>query len=177
MSTAPTARLILFGGATLEGDRGPIAGRGAQRRRLALLALLAVSRRALSRDKLIGYLWAESETEKARRLLSESVYVIRKSLGEDALLATGDELRLNPIVVWSDVAEFSDALQAGDDERAASLYNGPLLDGFFVSDAAEFEQWLDRERDGLARDYALALARLAERAESSGEYGAAVRWW
>src|SRR5262245_12674261 len=177
MSNMSTARLLLFGGATLEGDRGPIAGRSAQRRRLALLALLAVSRRGLSRDKLIGYLWEESEMEKARRLLSESVYVIRKSLGEDALLANGDDLRLSPTVVWSDVAEFGDALQAGDDRRAAELYAGPLLDGFFISEATEFEQWLDRERDRLAREYGSALARLAESAERNGDYGEAVDWW
>src|SRR5687767_11614274 len=139
MSIIPTARLLLFGGATLEGDRGPIAGRSAQRRRLGLLAILAASSRPVSRDKLIGYLWEESDTDKARRLLSESVYVIRKSLGEDALLSSGNDLRLNPEVVSSDLAEFAALLQAGDDERAIALYAGPLLDGFFISDAHEFE--------------------------------------
>ncbi|MGH7459645.1 MAG: BTAD domain-containing putative transcriptional regulator, partial [Longimicrobiales bacterium] len=169
--------LLLFGGATLEGDRGPVAGRSAQRRRLALMALLAVSRRPLSRDKLIGYLWEESDIDKARRLLSESVYQIRKSLGEDVIVTNGDEIRLNPAVLWSDVEEFSDALQSGDEERAVALYKGPLLDGFFISDATEFEQWLDRERDRLGRDVAAALTRLAQRAEQRLDFPAAEQWW
>src|SRR5262245_40051752 len=163
MSTEPTTRLLLFGGAALEGDRGPITGRGAQRRRLALLALLAVNRRGQSRDKLIGYLWEDSDTDKARRLLSESLFQLRKSLGEDAILSVGDELRLNPAVIWSDVEAFAEAQQGGDDARVVTLYKGPLLDGFFISEATEFEQWLDRERDRLGREYAAALTRLAQK--------------
>ena len=177
MTQSPATRLVLFGGASLEDQGGPIAGRGAQRRRIALLAILAVNRRAVSRDKLIGYLWQESDTDKARRLLSEAIHVIRKSLGEDSILATGDQLRLNPDVVWSDVGAFADALQAGQDEAAASLYNGALMDGFFISEASEFEQWLDRERDRLAREYFALLTRLAKRAEQQNDYSAAVFRW
>ncbi|MEX2280872.1 MAG: BTAD domain-containing putative transcriptional regulator, partial [Gemmatimonadota bacterium] len=177
MSIIPTARLLVLGGATLEGDRGPIAGRSAQRRRLGLLAILASSARPVSRDKLIGYLWEEADTDKARRLLSESVYVIRKSLGEDALLSSGNDLRLNPDALWSDVAAFTGLLEAGDDEGAIALYAGPLLDGFFISDAHEFEQWVDRERDRLARLYADAVTRLARWAEQGGDYQAAAKFW
>jgi DNA-binding SARP family transcriptional activator len=177
VSTHPTVRLLLLGGAALEGERGPIGGRGAQRRRIALLSVLAVARRGVSRDKLIGYLWEEADTERARRLLSESVYVIRKALGEDAVLAAGDELRLNEGVVWCDAAGFGDAVAAGELERAASLYRGPLLDGFFVSDALEFEQWAERERDRLSREHAGVLRRLAEGAEANADYPTAENWW
>jgi DNA-binding SARP family transcriptional activator len=171
------ARLRLFGGVSLEGEHGPIAGRGAQRRRLALLAILATVRRGISRDKLIGYLWEEADTERARRVLSEAIYVIRKSLGEDAIIASGDEVRLNPQVVSSDVAEFSDALDASELERAVELYNGPFLDGFFLADALEFDQWAERERQRLAHVYADALQSLADRADAAGDRRSAVRWW
>ncbi|MBR9990491.1 MAG: hypothetical protein KFH98_12090, partial [Gemmatimonadetes bacterium] len=177
MSRHPTVRLLLLGGAALEGERGPIGGRSAQRRRVALLSVLALARRGVSRDKLIGYLWEEADTERARRLLSESVYVLRKALGEDAILAAGDELRLNEAVVWCDVAGFSDAVAEGELERAAAFYNGPLLDGFFVSDALEFEQWAERERDRLSREHAGVLRRLAENAEANGDFRTAENWW
>jgi DNA-binding SARP family transcriptional activator/tetratricopeptide (TPR) repeat protein len=174
---SPSARLLLFGGAQLEGERGPITGRSAQRRRIALLALLAVPRRGVSRDKLIGYLWEEADTDRARRLLSEAVYVLRKSLGEDAVLAAGDELRLNEAVVGCDVVAFSGALEAREFAAATALYRGPFLDGFFVADASEFEQWVDGERDRLARGYAGAVRHLAEEAEAAGNPDAAADWW
>jgi DNA-binding SARP family transcriptional activator/TolB-like protein/tetratricopeptide (TPR) repeat protein len=166
--------LRLFGGATLEGRDGPVIGRSAQRRRLALLALLATTRRPLSRDKLIGYLWPEAEGDRARRLLSESLYVLRRELGEEVLLTSGDDVRLNEALVDSDVVRFEDARSSGDLDDAAAVYAGPFMDGFFISDAPEFEHWADGERDRLARAYADTLERIAEQAEPEPRAAAAA---
>jgi TolB-like protein/DNA-binding SARP family transcriptional activator len=57
------------------------------------------------------------------------------------------------------------------------LYEGAFLDGFFLSDAPEFERWVDHERDRLAGSYARALESLAETAEASLDRAAAMRWW
>jgi len=169
--------LRLLGGASLESGENPITGRSAQRRRIALLALLASARRGLSRDRLIGYLWAESDDEKARRLLSESLYVLRKELGDDAILAAGDELRLNPAIVRCDVVEFDDAVSRGDHAGAAAIYAGAFLDGFYVNDAPELERWIEGERVRLARDFGRILERLAESATADGRHDDAVANW
>ena len=142
-----------------------------------MLAILAAAGRAVSRDKLVAYLWEDADTERARKLLSESIYVIRKALGERALLAVGDTVELNRDVVWSDVAEFTEALAAHDDARAVALYRGAFLDGFFVSDAPEFENWAETERQVLARRRAEALLRLGKAAEERGDYAAATQTW
>jgi len=142
-----------------------------------MLALLACARRGLSRDRLIGYLWAETDGEKARRLLSESLYILRKELGEDAILVAGDELRLNATVVQCDVVAFDDAIAGGDFALAASLYAGPFLDGFYVSDAAELERWIEIERGRLGRDYRRAVEKLAEAAIAEGRHDDAVTCW
>ncbi|MDQ3308882.1 MAG: hypothetical protein M3497_02005, partial [Gemmatimonadota bacterium] len=150
--------LKLFGGASLEGPEGPLTGRVVQRRRLAVLIVLALThRRGVSRDKLIASLWPDSEPDRARHLLSDSLYVLRKNLGDDAVIATGDELRLNAEGVRTDVIEFEQALEQGDMERAVTLYTGPLLDGVYLSDNAEWESWVDGERERLSRLYGRAL--------------------
>jgi len=69
-------------------------------------------------------------------------------------------------LVSSDVAAFAGAIKAGSWSGATSEYGGPFLEGFHLSEAPEFERWLDEERAGLARDYATALERLARRAPS-----------
>src|SRR5687768_16661868 len=80
--------LKLFGGISLEGPHGPLVGRAAQRRRLALLALLAVARsRGLTRDKLVAYLWPDADTERARPLLSDSVYRINQAVSGEAIVS------------------------------------------------------------------------------------------
>lgn len=174
----PVFSLKLLGGAMLEGAGGPIRGRAVHRRRIALLAVLAAARgRAVRRDKVIGLIWPEHPTDSARHLLSESLYVLRKELGDDAFVVVGDEVALNSAVVSSDLCEFGEALANGDHGRATELYHGPLLDGFYISDAAEFERWVDGERDRVARAYADAVETLAEAAEESGDYLTAAELW
>jgi eukaryotic-like serine/threonine-protein kinase len=172
-------RIALFGCPSIvAGDGQPVGGRAMQRHRLALLALLSIPAHGGStRDRLLGYLWPESEADRARALLNQSVYQLRKALGDEAIVSVGDELRLNHDVLRVDVALFEAAIATGDRRGAVDLHRGPLLDGFFLSDAPEFERWLERERARLANAYAQALEALAEEAERCGDGLAAVEWW
>lgn len=170
-------RLRALGGLSVQGDTGPVTGAAAQRRRLALLALLArAGDRGLSRDKILGYLWPESEPDKARNVLAQALYALRRDLASDQLFLGTIDLRLNPEVIGSDVADFCAATAAGRMEEAAALYAGPFLDGFYVSDAPEFERWVETERTALAHEHAAALESLAAAARGRGDHLAAVSW-
>ena len=171
--------LKLFGGVVVEGPAGPLSGRAVQRRRLALLAILATGQargRGSSREKLIAYLWPEADPERGRPLLSDSVYRINQAVGGEAIVSVGDELRLADSLVSSDVADFERAVESGDRERAATLYGGPLVDGAYLVDGTEFERWLEAERARLAGVYSETLDSLAQTAESSGAVADAVTW-
>lgn len=170
-------RLRTLGGAALERDGVPLDTVGAQRKTLALLTLLAVTRgKGIGRERLAAYLWPESDTERARGALKQVLHVARRQLGSgEAIVGTG-ELRLNPSYVESDVDAFLSALEEGELERAASLYGGPFLDGFHLSGNPEFEQWASAQRTELALQYASALERLASGAEAQGGPDAAIPW-
>ncbi len=133
----------------MDGPDGPVTGRVTQRHRMALLALLALPRStSVSRDQLLGYLWPESDEERARHRLSNSLYLIKKTVGNDAIVEAGDGLRLNPERVRVDVTDFEQAVAAGALEKAVPLYAGPLLDGFLLKNTPEFDRWVEGERDG-----------------------------
>jgi DNA-binding SARP family transcriptional activator len=169
--------LKLFGGVSLVGEGGPLVGPAVQRRRLGLLSLLAAAPEGgVSREKLIGYLWPETDSEQARRVLADSVYSLRKALGPEAIRAQGDSLRLNPAVIGSDVGAFREALARGDRQAAVVLYQGPFLDGFFVPNSAEFERWAEDVRERCAREVAQALEALGEEREREGDRRGAVEW-
>jgi serine/threonine-protein kinase len=168
-------RLLTLGGAALVDSTGLVVAE--QRRRLALLVLLASGReRGVSRDKLIAALSPESPSDSARHALHQLLYYLRQQVGDDAFLGT-DPLRLNRDVVGFDVAEFEAALAAGALEDAVALYRGPFLDGFHLGDSIEFEEWAAGERGRLAARHADALARLAEAAAARGDDTAACSWW
>lgn len=170
--------LKLLGGALLESADGPVRGRAAHRRRIALLALLAAAGgRPVAREKLIGLLWPEHPGDAARHLLSEALYVLRKALGDGVFVVVGDEVALNAGVVESDLGAFWEAVEGGDAERAVALYRGPFLDGFYLSAADEFERWAETERDRVARAFAAMLERLAEAGEAEGDFLVAAGWW
>ncbi len=170
--------LRLLGSVFLEGPDGPVTGRAALRQRIALLALLAVEHpRPLSRDKLLASLWPESGTGEARHLLRSSLHILRSALGEDSVLSTGDDLRLNPDRLTCDLWEFEAALLRGDVEEAVAVYHGAFLSGFHLSEAAEFEHWTDGERSRLAGQYRQALEQLAEWEIAGANPLGAVKWW
>ncbi|MBR9988148.1 MAG: bacterial transcriptional activator domain-containing protein [Gemmatimonadetes bacterium] len=99
-------RLKLFGSAFIDGPAGRVTGRAVQRRRLGLLALLAVAgERGMTRDRLVGYLWPDSDGERARHLLSDSVYRINQAVGGEAVVAVGDELRARALEALAERAE------------------------------------------------------------------------
>lgn len=174
----PLFTLHVLGDPVLRGPDGPVRGRAAYKRRVALLAILALARgRPVGRERLVGLLWPELPGDGARHVLSETLYVLRKELGEDALVPVGNDVAINPARIASDVGRFLDALDGGRAEEAVGWYGGPLLDGFYVADAPEFERWVDGERDRLARAAGRALESLAEAAEREGAAPAAAEWW
>lgn len=170
--------LKTFGGLSVDVDGTPGTGAGQQRKTLALLALLAAAgRRGVSRDKLAAFLWPESDTEHARSLLKQACYALRRDLHAPELFLGATELRLNPAVITSDIQAFEHAVEGGDPERAAVVYAGPFLDGFYLGAAGEFERWMEDERSRLARQGLEAVELLANQASSAGEVKAAVKWW
>ena len=178
MNPAPTVDLRLFGSPSLWIDGVILSGRAAQRHRLALLALLAVSPGCrLSREKLLAYLWPERDTDSGRNLLKVSTYVLRETLGDRVLLSEGEDLRLNTEIVRVDVALFEASLERNEQTAAVGLHTAPFLDGFFLSEAPEFERWVTRERERLGEAYGSALETLAERAEAARDLPRAVEWW
>jgi TolB-like protein/DNA-binding SARP family transcriptional activator/Flp pilus assembly protein TadD len=174
---APYLRLL--GSPSVEGgDGNTLSGRVTQRHRLALLALLALAPEyRLTRDKLIGYLWPDSDGERARNLLNVALYNLRKALGDGAILSNGDDLTLNQQLIPTDIADFNSAVERSDHIAAVSFYRGAFLDGFFLKEAPEFEQWADRVRARLGATYDKSLEALAEGAESTRDYATAADWW
>jgi TolB-like protein/DNA-binding SARP family transcriptional activator len=177
-AAVPRFRLLTFGTLRLVGtaDDTVLGEHGHQRRRLALLAVLAAyGEGGRSRDQLLGLFWPEVSQSRARHSLQQLLYAIRTSLNE-SVFSGSNPLRLNAAVVGSDIGDFTDALSRDELAAAVELYRGPFLEGFWLGDAPEFEQWMETERGRLERRYTDALERLAKRAEDANDPAAAARW-
>jgi DNA-binding SARP family transcriptional activator/TolB-like protein len=171
-------KLTTFGGLSLSRDGQPMTGAAAQRSRLALLALLASAGPAgISRDKLLLFLWPESDSERARHALKQAVYALRRDLGDEETIQGTASLSLNASLIESDIREFEAALARGDRGAAVALYTGAFLDGVYLKEAPEFERWCAEMRTRLSQDWAKAVEGLARECESKGEWRDAVGRW
>jgi DNA-binding SARP family transcriptional activator/tetratricopeptide (TPR) repeat protein len=173
-------RLKTLGGLSVERLDGPSSPTTvtSARRRLALLAVLAASdSAALPRDKLLALFWPDSDMDRARHALDQTLYALKRNLGVESLVVGREELALDAAVISSDVRALRDALSRRDFKAAVELYSGPFLDGVFISGSPEFDQWADGERRRLAGEMASAMESLAGEAASSGDHRAAADWW
>src|SRR5881396_1882697 len=159
-------------------DRRDLVSLTRQARRAALLVYLAAATPHGShrRDKLLALFWPELDQARARGALNQAVYVLRATLGEQAIVPRGDGALGLTDVVWCDAVAFEAALDAGNVAEGLALYRGDLLDGFFISGAPEFEHWLDGERERLRRRASDGAWALAEARAADGDAFEAARW-
>src|SRR3989449_2780691 len=117
------------------------------------------------------------EQEHARAALRQALHGLRQGLGADVLTSRGDEeVGVHEQRLWCDVRAFHQALEASDWSRALELYRGGLLEGFFLSDAPEFERWLEVERARLRNRACQAAWTLAQQSKAEGDFAGTAQW-
>jgi DNA-binding SARP family transcriptional activator/TolB-like protein len=169
-------RLRTFGGLSIENPEAD-SDAGPRPRPLALLAILAVAgAKGVTRDRVLGVLWPETDEDRARQSLSQAIYSLRRDLGVDVALSP-PALRLDPAQISSDVDEFHAAVAAKNWREAAALYAGPFLDGFYLADAPEFERWAESERASLATAGIRAIEIVAKASAEGGRREEAAEHW
>ncbi|MBX9856380.1 MAG: hypothetical protein K2Y26_12720 [Gemmatimonadaceae bacterium] len=135
-------------------SRGSVATLLAQPKRLALLAYLLIAHPGgfASRDALLAMFWPDSDESRARASLRQALQFLRRTLGETAVVARGeDAVGIDPAVVGHDLGDLRAGLATGDAPAVVAAYTGELLPGLLVDDAPAFEQWLAAERETLRR--------------------------
>lgn len=149
---------------------------------VGLLAYLATTHTPQPRERLMDLLWPDSLPEAARKNLRNALWAIGKVLGDGTVTAGDDRLALGEDV-WVDLRQFESMLASGsratsaldrsaisDLQAAIDLYAGPLLDGFTLTDAPDFELWLTTERERLAQAHLRVLATLLEAHRAQQEW-------
>lgn len=169
-------RLLTFGGLrVLRGD-GSATDLANQRRRIAVLAVVAAAAPGgVTRERLLFLLWPDADDDKGRHALNQIVYNLRRELGTSPIDGVS-ELSLLPDVMSADLLDFRAAIARGDHATAAELYVGPFLDGFFVPGAGEFERWAEDERVRTMRQAITSIDKLVAAADAARDPEVQVRW-
>lgn len=115
----------------------------------ALFYYLAVSGE-VNRDEIAGILWGDKENQVARKNLRNTVYQANKIFEGDVIVSPSrNSLALNPELNLSlDVQLFEK-----DPISNLHLYQGDFLEGFYVKDDEDFDQWASRKRSAYKQLY------------------------
>ncbi len=144
---------------------------------LALLAYLSLEPGEHARDELRGLLWGESPEDKANASLRQALKQLRDAVGDvismehHCVAVRGD--------VDSDIADFRRLVET-QSERAADYDIPRFLSVLHIREVPAFQQWADRTRNTLLREYRRTLSATARSAFAKRDWGRALdlarRW-
>ncbi|MCO6449633.1 MAG: tetratricopeptide repeat protein [Caldilineales bacterium] len=145
----------LFGGLQIRQNGAP-AGNFISSKAPALLAYAAVAQRPHQREALAGLLWGEMSDDAAANNLRQTLTNLRKVLGAH-LIITRETVAFDIDQPYSlDVETFTDLLRLSKGQprsqrigllqQALAVYEGEFLEGFYVRDAPDFEEWVLGQR-------------------------------
>jgi predicted ATPase/DNA-binding SARP family transcriptional activator len=172
--------LTLFGSPEIRLHGRPVSGFRSSKVQ-ALLFYLAVTGRPHTRSALATLLWGDQAEEGARINLRTSLSNLHDLVG-DALVIDRQRIAFNRAYPYSlDSEKLSAALAQPPTpatlprlQAALALYRGDFLEGFYVRDAPDFEQWQLMERAAYRQAAIHGLLTLAQTLEQQGDLPAAM---
>ncbi|HEX6558687.1 MAG TPA: BTAD domain-containing putative transcriptional regulator, partial [Longimicrobiales bacterium] len=160
-------RIELLGGLRATRDAAPLDSLLSQRLRSSVFAYIAVEQ-PVNREALLRLFWPDRETDRARHVLSQMLYELRRDLGSDCVEVHGERLVM-PASCQVDVVEFEKRAAAGRCDDALELYRGPFLANVALAENPEFEHWVDARRAHFSRAYRKAVRGVIEQHIARGE--------
>lgn len=129
-------------------------------KRFQLLSYLAYHGDWIGRDRLAFLFWPDTDSANSRQNLRGLLRRLQSLPFDAGIEVTPHQMRWG---IKSDLADYQEAVRAGESDRAVAAYQGPLLTGLEGDDSSEFDEWLEIEREKLHEDWrALVLQRLRD---------------
>ncbi|MBI5029135.1 MAG: AAA family ATPase [Chloroflexi bacterium] len=184
-------KLFLFGTPQLQNKDQPIEFD--TRKAIALLAYLAVTRATHSRDSLATLFYPESDQTRARASFRRTLSTLNAALSDDILEIDRESIGLNPRAkLATDVVEFQQVLETHKAhqhpptelcaqcvallKRAAELYRGDFLAGFYLRDSPDYDDWQFFTAENLRREFATVLEKLVCYQTDKKAYDSAIEY-
>ncbi|MFN8441615.1 MAG: BTAD domain-containing putative transcriptional regulator [Caldilineaceae bacterium] len=174
--------LTLFGSPVVRYHGQPVTGFRSSKAQ-ALLYYLAVTGRSHMRPTLAGLFWGDQPEESARTSLSKCLSNLRDLVGE-AVLVDRQTIAFNhnrPYQLDTEhflagIAQSPTPETIASWQAALALYRGDFLEGFYVRDAPEFEQWVLVQRAHYREAVVQGLYTLANYFDQQGDLSSAITY-
>ncbi len=166
----------LFGSLELRRSDGAPLALPSKVARSLLAYLLTHRERAHARERLAGIFWPDVPEQQARRRLSQALWRIGETLGQDCLNTDAFSVGWNPNApIQLDLERFEQAFMGAKPETispssvrdAITAYRGEFLEGID-------EDWVLEARERYSNAFLTGLEQCSKAAESNGEFERAL---
>ncbi len=177
--------ITLFGNPMLLKQGQPLTG-FVSNKAPALVYYLVTTGQTHSRNLLANLLWGDFTETKAKKNLRDVLSSLRTVMGEH-LLITRQSVAFNRQLPYElDIEVFAKSVAVGNKtetlpgaaigllQTAADLYKGDFLEGFYVPQAAVFEEWMRRERSRFHQQASQFLHQLTRHFAEQKQYMSGV---
>lgn len=154
---------------------------------IALICILLLNNnKYLSREKIEGYLWPDSDTQAARYNLRYNLWLIKKNIGpdknnnhfikvEDRCCHINEEYNFN-----SDIINIKEFEPSKEDSivsllKLKKLFKGEMLGGYYFKNCDELNDLIIFERMRFEQHQVRILKRLVELYELNQDYKSCIR--
>ena len=184
--------LSLLGEPEMRLDGDIIENLDSEKARALLFYITVEADRPHRRAELAELFWPNKPEGYGRNSLKQALAVLRRALRdrdseEPFLLTSNHDVHLNASSShWVDAAEFKNAIETIDKHahqsvdtcdacvkkltKAANLYRGEFLAGFYLPDCQEFNEWILVNREAYQRMMSKVLRNLISYHEQRKEY-------
>ena len=158
----------------------------------ALLVYLMCEKRPFSRQFLADFLWDERTSERASANLRTLLTMMRKSLGDflqitrqsvafdfesnywlDVDILETELTKLKPILHNQSPLTPADLSKL---QTAVDLYQGPFLEGFYLTESRGFEEWMILRQERLQQQVKQGLQQMVVYCLDNGLYEAGITY-
>lgn len=162
----------------IDGKRLEFSGKPPRRILSLLKSIVAFGVCGTNEEKLIDFLWPDSDGDVAHDSFSVAIHRLRQLLGNEKALIMRDGCpRLDPSICWVDAHAFEELLDRAEGEgpdegerlrgKALALYKGQFLE-------ESGESWLISCRERLRNKFLRAVWRRGDLLEESGRFDLAL---
>lgn len=153
---------------------------------IALICLLVLNeKRYLSREKIIGYLWPDSNAEAAKYNLRYNLWLIKKNIepdknGQQFLCVDNDCCSINKDYEFKcDIFDILNFKPSSSDTinrmlKLKQLFRGDLLEGCYFNKCDELNELIIFERINFEQRKVKVLKRLVELYENENNYDSCI---
>ncbi|WP_130805765.1 AfsR/SARP family transcriptional regulator [Senegalia massiliensis] len=152
---------------------------------IGILSYMAEQRhKKFNRNKIADIFWDSNDFDTSRYNLRYNIWQLRKLFKQknekiDPFISDKETISLNDnIDIYVDVEEFQKGVENQDInslEKIKKLYKGEFLEGFYIKDSPEFNDWVFYEREKLQRNYIKILTKLKDSYKDRREYQKAIK--